>query len=133
MSDLIRIAEATTLKSLADARSGGDEADEGEGKSAKKVEVKEIPEFRPGDTVVVHVRVREGGKERIQVFKGDVIQRRGSGLRSTVTVRKVSNGVGVDQVQQTQAARQGRVRRAKLFYLRGRSGKAARIRERRMK
>jgi len=101
----------------------------------------DLPEFQPGDTVSVHVRVREGNKERIQVFRGDVIQRRGSGLRSTVTVRKISNGVGVERIfplhspsiAKLEVVRRGRVRRAKLFYLRGLTGKAARIRERRMK
>lgn len=98
----------------------------------------DLPEFAPGDTVDVHVRVREGGKERIQVFKGEVIQRRGSGLRATVTVRKISNGVGVERIfplhssslAKLEVVRQGRVRRAKLFYLRGLTGRAARIRER---
>ena len=81
MSDLIRIAEATTLKDLADARAqggkdGAEEADDAKAKPKANTEPKEIPDFRPGDTVVVHVRVREGSKERIQIFKGDVIQRR---------------------------------------------------------
>jgi len=100
-----------------------------------------LPELRPGDTVNVHVRVREGNKERIQVFTGDVIQRKGAGIRSTVTVRKVSNGVGVERIfpmhspsiAKFEVVRMGMVRRAKLFYLRGLTGKAARIRERRMK
>jgi large subunit ribosomal protein L19 len=101
----------------------------------------DIPEFQPGDTINVHVRVSEGGKQRVQVFKGDVVQRRGSGTRSTVTVRKISNGVGVERIfplhspsiAKFEVVRAGRVRRAKLFYLRGLAGRAARIRERRMK
>lgn len=99
------------------------------------------PPFRPGDTVRVHVRVREGDKERIQVFQGTVIARKaGEGsVNANFTVRKVSYGVGVERVFPLQSpsiakvelVRQGRVRRAKLYYLRGRTGKAARIRERR--
>ena len=115
MADLIRMTEAAGLRD-------------------------DVPDFRPGDTLEVHVRVREGNKERVQVFKGDVIQRRGGGVRSTVTVRKVSNGVGVERifplhspsVAKFEVVRRGQVRRAKLFYLRGLTGKAARIRERRM-
>ena len=116
MADLIRMAEASGLRT-------------------------DIPDFQPGDTLEVHVRVSEGGKERLQLFRGDVIQRRGSGLRSTVTVRKISNGVGVERVfplhsptvAKIDVVRRGQVRRAKLYYLRGLAGKAARIRERRMK
>ncbi len=116
MADLIRLAEATSLR-------------------------EDLPQFQPGDTVDVHVRVREGGKERIQVFKGDVIQRRGSGSKATVTVRKISNGIGVERIfplhspsiAKFEVVRAGRVRRAKLFYLRGLTGRAARIRERRLK
>jgi large subunit ribosomal protein L19 len=97
----------------------------------------DIPDFRPGDTVRVHVRVREGQRERIQVFEGVVIRRRGSGISETYTVRKVSYGVGVERtfplhspnVEKVEVMRRGRVRRAKLYYLRGRSGKAARIKE----
>jgi large subunit ribosomal protein L19 len=99
------------------------------------------PPFRPGDTVRVHVRVREGEKERIQVFQGTVIgRRRGESMaNASFTVRKVSYGVGVERVFPLQSpsvakievVRHGRVRRAKLYYLRGRTGKAARIRERR--
>lgn len=99
----------------------------------------DVPEFRTGDTVKVHVRVVEGGRERIQVFEGVVIARDGSGLRSTFTVRKVSFGVGVERVfplhapiiQKIEVARRGDVRRSKLYYLRERAGKAARIKERR--
>src|SRR2546428_6738551 len=98
-----------------------------------------IPEFRPGDKVRVHVKVREGDKERIQVFEGDVIARRKGGVRSTFTVRKVSNGVGVERsfpvhspiVDHIEVTRRGRVRRAKLFYMRDLRGKAARIKEKR--
>jgi large subunit ribosomal protein L19 len=98
----------------------------------------DAPNFRPGDTVRVNVRVREGEKERLQAFEGVVIRRRGGGLNETFTVRKVSNGVGVERifplhspvVSDIQLVREGRVRRAKLYYLRNLSGKAARIRER---
>lgn len=99
----------------------------------------DIPEFRAGDTVKVHVRVVEGGRERIQVFEGVVIARDGSGIRSTFTVRKVSFGVGVERVfpvhapilQKIEVVRRGDVRRAKLYYLRQRAGKSARIKEKR--
>ncbi|MGQ9780123.1 MAG: 50S ribosomal protein L19 [Bacillota bacterium] len=99
----------------------------------------DLPEFKPGDTVRVHVKVVEGGRERIQVFEGVVIRRRGSGLRETFTVRKISQGVGVERtfplhspmVDRIELVRQGQVRRARLYYLRERSGKAARITERR--
>jgi large subunit ribosomal protein L19 len=97
----------------------------------------DIPEFRPGDTVRVHVKVREGQRERIQVFEGVVIRRRGSGISETYTVRKISYGVGVERtfpvhtpkVEKIERMRRGKVRRAKLYYLRGLSGKAARIKE----
>ncbi|GLG00535.1 LSU ribosomal protein L19P [Alicyclobacillus sacchari] len=97
----------------------------------------DIPEFRPGDTVRVHVKVREGQRERIQVFEGVVIRRRGSGISATYTVRKISYGVGVERtfplhspkIEKIEVVRQGKVRRAKLHYLRGLSGKAARIKE----
>ena len=98
----------------------------------------DIPEFRPGDTVRVHVRVVEGDKERIQVFQGVVIARRGGGTRETFTVRKLSGGVGVERIfplhspiiDKIEVMRQGKVRRAKLYYLRGLRGKKARIEER---
>jgi len=102
----------------------------------------ELPEFRAGDRVRVHVRVVEGEKSRIQVFEGDVIARRGgTGLRATFTVRKTSGGVGVERVfpihspnvDKVDVVRLGRVRRAKLFYLRDLRGKKARIRERRVR
>jgi large subunit ribosomal protein L19 len=99
---------------------------------------KDVPEFRPGDRVKVHVRVVEGDKSRIQVFEGDVIGRRsGGGLRATFTVRKTSGGVGVERifpvhspiVEKIEVTRLGKVRRAKLYYLRDRTGKKARIQE----
>lgn len=97
------------------------------------------PEFRSGDTVRVHVRVKEGDKERIQIFQGVVIARRGGGTRETFTVRKISGSVGVERifplhsptVDKLEVVRRGRVRRAKLYYLRNLRGKAARIEERR--
>jgi large subunit ribosomal protein L19 len=100
---------------------------------------KEQPEFRAGDTVRVHVRVVEGDKERIQVFQGVVIGRRGGGTRETFTVRKISGGIGVERIfplhspslNRIEVVRHGKVRRAKLYYLRGLRGKAARIEERR--
>ncbi len=96
-----------------------------------------LPEFRAGDTVKVHVRVREGAKERIQIFQGVVIARRGSGTRETFTVRKVSGGIGVERIfplhspmiGQIEVVRRGKVRRAKLYYLRKLRGRAARIEE----
>lgn len=98
---------------------------------------KEIPEFNPGDTVAVSVKVREGERERIQVFEGVVIAKRNRGLNSAFTVRKISYGEGVERVFQTyshliagiEVKRKGAVRRAKLYYLRGLTGKAARIKE----
>src|SRR5690349_7464982 len=97
----------------------------------------DLPEFRAGETVRVHVRVAEGGRERIQVFQGVVIGIRGGGLRETFTVRKVSFGVGVERtfpmhsptIARIEVMSRGRVRRAKLYYLRERRGKRARIRE----
>lgn len=99
----------------------------------------DIPEFRSGDTLRVHVKVREGDKERIQVFQGVVIGRRGGGTRETFTVRKISGGVGVERtfplhspiLDKIEVTRRGKVRRAKLYYLRELRGKAARIEERR--
>jgi large subunit ribosomal protein L19 len=98
-----------------------------------------IPDFRPGDTVRVHVRVVEGNKERIQVFQGVVIGRRGGGTRESFTVRKISGGVGVERIfplhspvlDRIDLVRRGKVRRAKLYYLRDLRGRAARIEERR--
>jgi len=99
----------------------------------------DIPEFRPGDTLKVHVRVVEGSRTRIQVFQGVVIRRQGGGARETFTVRKISYGVGVERtfpvhspsVDKIEVVTKGRVRRAKLYYLRSLRGKRARIRERR--
>ncbi len=98
---------------------------------------KEIPDFSPGDTVIVQVKVKEGTRERLQAFEGVVIAKRNRGLNSSFTVRKISHGEGVERVFQTyspvvnsvQVKRRGDVRRAKLYYLRGRTGKAARIKE----
>ena len=100
---------------------------------------KDIPNFRPGDELKVHVRVIEGNKSRVQVFQGLVISRRGSGVRETFTVRKISYGVGVERIfpvhapviEKIEVVRKGDVRRAKLYYLRDLRGKAAKIRERR--
>ncbi len=98
----------------------------------------DLPEFRPGDTVRVHVRIQEGDKKRIQVFEGVVIRKKRGGIGSTFTVRKVSYGVGVERVfplhskmvESVKMVNRGRVRRSRLFYLRERSGKAARIKDR---
>ena len=98
---------------------------------------REVPEFGPGDTVVVQVRVKEGTRERLQAFEGVVIAKRNRGLNSAFTVRKISHGEGVERVFQTysptvasvKVTRRGDVRRAKLYYLRGRTGKSARIKE----
>jgi large subunit ribosomal protein L19 len=99
----------------------------------------DIPEFRPGDTLKVHVRVVEGSRSRVQVFQGVVIRRQGSGLRETFTVRKVSFGVGVERtfpvhtpvIEKIDVVTRGDVRRAKLYYLRDLRGKAAKIKEKR--
>ena len=99
----------------------------------------DMPDFRAGDTVRVHVRVVEGTHERIQIFEGVVIKKKGTGIGATYTVRKIASGVGVERtfpvntprVAKVEVTRHGRVRRAKLYYLRTRSGKAARIAERR--
>lgn len=99
----------------------------------------DVPDFRAGDTVKVHVRVVEGGRERVQVFEGVVIARNGSGIKASATVRKISFGVGVERVfpihapiiQKIEVTRKGDVRRSKLYYLRERSGKSARIKEKR--
>ena len=99
----------------------------------------DIPDFGPGDTLRVHVRVIEGEKERTQVFEGDVIQRRGGGISETFTVRKVSQGIAVERIfplhspriTRIEPIRKGKVRRARLFYLRDRKGRSARIKEKR--
>jgi large subunit ribosomal protein L19 len=98
----------------------------------------DIPEFRPGDTVVVHIRIVEGNKERIQLFQGVVTKRNRGTMDASYTVRKVSHGVGVEKtfalhnprIEKIEVITQGRVRRSRLYYLRSRRGKAARIRER---
>ena len=99
----------------------------------------DVPDFAPGDTLKVHVRVVEGNRERVQVFQGVVIRRQGSGLRESFTVRKVSFGVGVERtfpvhspiIARIEVVTRGDVRRAKLYYLRDRVGKAARVKEKR--
>jgi len=103
----------------------------------KEYTQKEMPQMNPGDTVKVFVRIIEGNKERIQAFEGTVIKKHGSGINKTVTVRKVFQGIGVERVfaiyspriEKIQVLRKGDVRRSKLYYLRERSGKATRIRE----
>lgn len=97
----------------------------------------EIPDFKPGDTVKVHYRITEGNRERIQVFQGDVIRRHGESSRETFTVRKISFSVGVERtfpvhspkIEKIEVVRKGKVRRAKLYYLRNKVGKAAKIKE----
>ena len=97
----------------------------------------EVPQFNVGDTVRVHALIKEGNRERIQVFEGTVIKRQGGSNRETFTVRKISNGVGVEKtwplhspnVEKVEVVRQGKVRRAKLFYLRNRVGKKAKVKE----
>ena len=99
----------------------------------------DIPDFHSGDTVRVHVRVIEGEKERTQIFEGIVIQRKGGGIQETFTVRKITQGIAIERIfpvhsprlAKIERLREGRVRRARLFYLRGRKGKSARIREKR--
>ena len=103
--------------------------------------MKAVPAFRAGDTLRVSVRVREGDKERLQAFEGVCIARRGSGVSASFTVRKISNGVGVERIfplhspmiAEIAVMRRGRVRRAKLFYLRSLAGKATRIREKKVR
>ncbi|WP_416198062.1 MAG: 50S ribosomal protein L19 [Sporanaerobacter sp.] len=98
---------------------------------------KDIPEFNVGDTVQVHYKVKEGTRERVQVFEGTVIKRQGGGARETFTVRRLSYGVGVERtfplhsprIEKLVVTRKGKVRRAKLYYLRGRQGKAAKVKE----
>ena len=100
---------------------------------------RDLPEFGPGDTVRVHFKVVEGGRERVQAFEGVVVARRGGGLRETVTVRRIAHGVGVERIfplhsprlERIEVVRRGRVRRAKLYYLREKVGKDTRIKERR--
>jgi large subunit ribosomal protein L19 len=107
----------------------------------QKEYLKQVPDFRAGDTLRVNVRVKEGEKERLQAFEGVCIARRGNGVSATFAVRKISNGVGVERifplhspmVADIKVVRRGRVRRAKLFYLRGVTGKAARIAEKKVR
>jgi large subunit ribosomal protein L19 len=107
-------------------------------KFVRKHQRSDIPQFRPGDTIRVHVKIKEGDKERLQAFEGTVIARNNTGLGETITVRKVSFGQGVERIFPLHArvidhidvVRTGRVRRAKLYYLRDLKGKAARLRER---
>ena len=99
--------------------------------------IPEYPKFGPGDTIAVHYKIKEGNKERIQVFQGVVIQRRGNGATETFTVRKVSSGIGIERIfpiaspfiDKIEVMKEGKVRRARIFYLRDRKGKAARIKE----
>jgi large subunit ribosomal protein L19 len=106
--------------------------------AAQLIEGKKIPEFRPGDTVVVNVKVKEGDRTRVQAYEGVVISRQGGGLNESFTVRKISYGEGVERVfplhgpliDSVKLVRRGKVRRAKLYYLRDRRGKSARIAER---
>ena len=107
----------------------------------KKIEAEQlkenVPEFHVGDTVRVHAKIKEGNRERIQVFEGTVLKKQGGGSRATFTVRKTSNGIGVEKtwpihsphVEKVEVVRRGKVRRAKLNYLRGRIGKAAKVKE----
>ena len=107
-------------------------------KSIEREQMKnKIPDLKVGNTVKVHVRVKEGNRERIQIFTGTVIKRQNSGLNETFTVRKISNGIGVERtfpmhspkIAKVEVKRQGKVRRAKLYYLRDRVGKAAKVKE----
>jgi len=100
----------------------------------------DLPDYRVGDTVKVNYKIKEGGKERIQAFQGIIIQKKGSGISKTFTVRKVSNGVGVERIfpshspmiESLEIVRHGQIRRAKLFYLRTAKGKASKIKEKRL-
>ena len=106
-------------------------------KSIEDAQLREVAEFKTGDTVRVHAKVKEGNRERIQVFEGTVLKRQGGGARETFTVRKTSNGIGVEKtwpvhsphVERVEVVRKGKVRRAKLNYLRDRVGKAAKVKE----
>ncbi|MDT3404122.1 50S ribosomal protein L19 [Mucilaginibacter terrae] len=106
----------------------------------QSVEKKQVPEFKSGDTVTVHYKIREGNKERVQLYQGVVIQRNSTGSTETFTVRKVSNGIGVERIfpvnspniDKIEVNSRGKVRRAKLFYLRALTGKAARIKSKRV-
>ena len=106
-------------------------------KKIEAAQIKEVTEFGVGDTVRVYAKIKEGNRERVQVFEGTVLKRQGGGARETFTVRKISNGVGVErtwpvntpQIEKIEVVRQGKVRRAKLNYLRDRVGKAAKVKE----
>ncbi|MCM1134865.1 MAG: 50S ribosomal protein L19 [Clostridium sp.] len=106
-------------------------------RSIEAEQLKEVDEFHVGDTVKVYGRIKEGNRERVQVFEGTVLKRQGTGVRETFTVRKISNGVGVEKtwpvhspnVEKIEVVRRGKVRRAKLNYLRGRVGKRAKVKE----
>lgn len=106
----------------------------------QSVEIRQVPSFKAGDTVSVHYKIREGNKERIQVYQGVVIQRNSVGVSETFTVRKVSNGIGVERIfpinspniDKIEVNSHGKVRRAKLYYLRALTGKAARIKSKRV-
>ena len=101
---------------------------------------KELVSFKAGDTITVYYKIKEGEKERVQFFKGDVIQRKGSGLTETFTIRKISNGVGVERIfpvhspgiEKIEVNKAGKVRRARIFYMRERTGKSARIKQKRI-
>ena len=103
------------------------------------IEKKEHPNFKAGDTITVYYKIKEGDKERTQFFKGDVIQRKGIGLTETFTIRKMSNGIGVERIfpinspgiEKIEINKTGKVRRARIFYLRKRTGKSARIKQKR--
>ena len=103
------------------------------------IEVKEHANFKAGDTITVYYKIKEGEKERIQFFKGDVIQRKGSGTTETFTIRKISNGIGVERIfpihspsiEKIEINKEGKVRRARIFYMRKRTGKSARIKQKR--
>ena len=107
---------------------------------SKDAQRTDLPDFKAGDRVTVHYKIKEGNKERIQLFQGDVLQRRNSGIDEMFTVRKISNGVGVERIfplhspfiEKIEVNRHGKVRRARIFYLRKQIGKAARIKERRI-
>ena len=106
-------------------------------KSIEDAQLREVAEFKTGDTVRVHAKVKEGNRERVQIFEGTVLKRQGGGARETFTVRKFSNGIGVEKtwpvhsphVERVEVVRRGKVRRAKLNYLRQRVGKAAKVKE----
>ena len=108
--------------------------------TAKLVETQDWPDFAAGDTVTVTIKIKEGNKERLQAFQGVVIQRRGVGATETFTLRKIASGVGVERifpissplVEKIEVNKRGKVRRSRVYYLRGRTGKAARIKERRL-